>query len=217
MHFMHFLVRVSQISRIPDSELGWEDMYQDDEGSGWFDWVSPSLLIILCLAAGLNAVPSVDRPSNNPTRIWISWKRLLPIHSYASISTRSCHRPSLIAKREVRASRTNTGTSAQAQYVHAHHTASVARFRHLRPFPIELESAQKSGDERKAWWRGSADVGGLDTRGSGDDAVFCVFSRARVVVDGADERELDSYVPHYGACGRTGELDLVLMILQGMD
>ncbi|THG99656.1 hypothetical protein EW026_g2757 [Hermanssonia centrifuga] len=47
MHFMHFLVRVSQISRIPDSELGWEDMYQDDEGSGWFDWTVPVTILLV--------------------------------------------------------------------------------------------------------------------------------------------------------------------------
>lgn len=44
MHFLHLCVRVSQIRRVPDSDLGWEDMYREGEGEAWFDWVrSPSL------------------------------------------------------------------------------------------------------------------------------------------------------------------------------
>ena len=39
MHFLHLCVRVAQIRRIPDSDLGWEDMYRENEGVSWFDWV----------------------------------------------------------------------------------------------------------------------------------------------------------------------------------
>jgi hypothetical protein len=39
MHILHFAIRVSQISKVPASNLGWEDMYREEE-SAWFDWVS---------------------------------------------------------------------------------------------------------------------------------------------------------------------------------
>ena len=39
MHFLHLMVRISQVSDVPDSDLGWEDMYREHEGSSWFDWV----------------------------------------------------------------------------------------------------------------------------------------------------------------------------------
>lgn len=40
LHIIHFIVRVSQIRKVPDSDLGWEDLYREDEGESWFDWVS---------------------------------------------------------------------------------------------------------------------------------------------------------------------------------
>lgn len=42
LHFLFLFVRVVQIKRIPDSDLGWEDMYREDEGTEWFDWVRKS-------------------------------------------------------------------------------------------------------------------------------------------------------------------------------
>jgi len=39
MHFLHLCIRVSQVSKVPDSDLGWEDMYREGEGDSWFDWV----------------------------------------------------------------------------------------------------------------------------------------------------------------------------------
>lgn len=46
LHLFHLLVRISQLRRIPDSDLGWEDMYREEEGHPWFDWVSFSSLLI---------------------------------------------------------------------------------------------------------------------------------------------------------------------------
>lgn len=40
MHFLHLCVRVSQTRKVPQSDLGWEDMYREEEGESWFDWVS---------------------------------------------------------------------------------------------------------------------------------------------------------------------------------
>lgn len=42
MHILHLWVRISQIRRVPDSDLGWEDMYHEGEGESWFDWVRPT-------------------------------------------------------------------------------------------------------------------------------------------------------------------------------
>lgn len=50
MHFLHLCIRVSQVSKVPDSDLGWEDMYREGEGDSWFDWVRDFLtLISICL------------------------------------------------------------------------------------------------------------------------------------------------------------------------
>lgn len=38
MHLFHLCVRVSRIRKVPDSDLGWEDMYREGEGDFWFDW-----------------------------------------------------------------------------------------------------------------------------------------------------------------------------------
>ncbi|KAJ7449819.1 hypothetical protein FB451DRAFT_1286656 [Mycena latifolia] len=55
LHFIHLCVRVSQIRKIPDSDLGWEDMYREGEGESWFDWTVP-MTIFLFAAAVLNAI-----------------------------------------------------------------------------------------------------------------------------------------------------------------
>ncbi|KAI0332134.1 hypothetical protein GY45DRAFT_1433428 [Cubamyces sp. BRFM 1775] len=47
MHFLHLCVRVSQIRRVPDSDLGWEDMYREGEGESWFDWTVPMTFILI--------------------------------------------------------------------------------------------------------------------------------------------------------------------------
>jgi len=39
MHLFHLCVRVSRIRKVPDSDLGWEDMYREGEGEPLFDWV----------------------------------------------------------------------------------------------------------------------------------------------------------------------------------
>lgn len=47
MHFLHLCVRVSQIRKVPDSDLGWEDMYREGEGESWFDWVRPLHILLV--------------------------------------------------------------------------------------------------------------------------------------------------------------------------
>ncbi|KAJ7219283.1 hypothetical protein GGX14DRAFT_591218 [Mycena pura] len=55
LHFIHFCVRVDQIRKIPDSDLGWEDMFHEGEGLSWFDWTTP-LTVMLFAASVLNTV-----------------------------------------------------------------------------------------------------------------------------------------------------------------
>ncbi|KAI0054080.1 hypothetical protein FA95DRAFT_1579132 [Auriscalpium vulgare] len=55
MHFVHFCVRVSQIRAVPDSDIGWEDMYREDNDVSWFDWTVP-MTFLLFAAAALNAL-----------------------------------------------------------------------------------------------------------------------------------------------------------------
>ncbi|KAI0724021.1 hypothetical protein C8T65DRAFT_628229 [Cerioporus squamosus] len=55
LHFLHLCVRVSQIRRVPDSDLGWEDMYREGEGESWFDWTVP-MTFILVSASILNTL-----------------------------------------------------------------------------------------------------------------------------------------------------------------
>lgn len=44
LHLIHFCIRVSQIRSIPDSDIGWEDMFREDNNVAWFDWVCSSCL-----------------------------------------------------------------------------------------------------------------------------------------------------------------------------
>ncbi|KAF9818630.1 hypothetical protein IEO21_02610 [Rhodonia placenta] len=55
LHFLHLCVRVARISRVPDSDLGWEDMYREGEGDSWFDWTIPTATILFS-AAVLNTL-----------------------------------------------------------------------------------------------------------------------------------------------------------------
>ncbi|KAF7322984.1 hypothetical protein HMN09_00078100 [Mycena chlorophos] len=48
LNLIHICVRFSSASNVPDSDLGWEDMYREGEGHSWFDWTVP---VTLCLVA----------------------------------------------------------------------------------------------------------------------------------------------------------------------
>ncbi|KAI0934498.1 hypothetical protein AcV5_006325 [Taiwanofungus camphoratus] len=54
-HFLHLCVRVAQIRKVPDSDLGWEDMYREGEDQPWFDWTVPTSMILIA-ASILNAL-----------------------------------------------------------------------------------------------------------------------------------------------------------------
>ncbi|KAF7363455.1 hypothetical protein MSAN_01001300 [Mycena sanguinolenta] len=55
LHFIQFCVRITQIRQVPDSDLGWEDLYHEGEGHSWFDWTVP-MTIFLLGAAVLNTI-----------------------------------------------------------------------------------------------------------------------------------------------------------------
>ncbi|KAL4254114.1 hypothetical protein ABKN59_002459 [Abortiporus biennis] len=55
LHFLHLCARISQIRQIPDSDLGWEDMYKEEENEPWFNWTIPTTFILVSLAI-LNAL-----------------------------------------------------------------------------------------------------------------------------------------------------------------
>jgi hypothetical protein len=48
-HFLHLCVRLSQVRKVPDSDLAWEDMYREDDGDSWFDWVRILLSIVILI------------------------------------------------------------------------------------------------------------------------------------------------------------------------
>ncbi|CCM00134.1 uncharacterized protein FIBRA_02161 [Fibroporia radiculosa] len=54
-HVLHFLLRLSRGSKVPESDLGWEDMYHEGEGESWFNWTFLAYTILLG-AAILNAL-----------------------------------------------------------------------------------------------------------------------------------------------------------------
>ncbi|KAF8350701.1 hypothetical protein F5887DRAFT_1209707 [Amanita rubescens] len=54
LHLLHFCIRFSQSRRVPESDLGWEDMYQE-ENKSWFDWTFP-LSCLLVATTFANAI-----------------------------------------------------------------------------------------------------------------------------------------------------------------
>ncbi|KAF9454499.1 hypothetical protein P691DRAFT_806680 [Macrolepiota fuliginosa MF-IS2] len=75
MHFFHFCTRVSQIRKVPDSDLGWEDMYREGEGTSWFDWTVPVTLLLI-FGSVFNTAYLFSR-----TRIYQFHKRIDPLSS----------------------------------------------------------------------------------------------------------------------------------------
>jgi hypothetical protein len=71
LHFIHFCIRVYQIRSIPDSNIGWEDMYREDNLVTWFDWVATSLILLYVHSVRPLRVParalrlSADKPAHS--------------------------------------------------------------------------------------------------------------------------------------------------------
>ncbi|KAF7789505.1 hypothetical protein EIP86_000451 [Pleurotus ostreatoroseus] len=82
MHFVHFCTRIAQIRRIPDSDLGWEDMYREDEGEDWFNWTIPVTVILVAAAlvntaylftrTRLYTLRYADEPVSSPNAKFVS-------------------------------------------------------------------------------------------------------------------------------------------------
>ncbi|KXN89252.1 hypothetical protein AN958_06006 [Leucoagaricus sp. SymC.cos] len=75
MHFLHLCIRISQIRKVPDAELGWEDMYHEGEGTSWFDWTLPLTALLFCVSF-FNTAYLLSR-----TRIYRFHRRVDPLSS----------------------------------------------------------------------------------------------------------------------------------------
>lgn len=47
LHVVSLSARVCQLRQVPDSDLGWEDLYREREDEAWFDWVRPTNISLL--------------------------------------------------------------------------------------------------------------------------------------------------------------------------
>ena len=83
MHLFHLFVRVSRTQKVPDSDLGWEDMYREGEGEPWFDWVRhlPSFILYNILSP---QVP-LDDFSFDHSNCRFSSQHILPLLPYQSV------------------------------------------------------------------------------------------------------------------------------------
>ena len=61
LHLVHFCVRTAQLRTVPEADLGWEDMYREDNNVSWFDWVTFLRHLTRC-APACSCVLSYDRP-----------------------------------------------------------------------------------------------------------------------------------------------------------
>lgn len=75
MHFLHLCIRISQIRKVPASDIGWEDMYHEGEGNSWFDWTVPMTLLLIS-ASVFNTAYLFSR-----TRIYRFHQRIDPLSS----------------------------------------------------------------------------------------------------------------------------------------
>ncbi|KAG6866923.1 hypothetical protein C0991_003838 [Blastosporella zonata] len=50
LNFLHLCVRISQTHKVPDSDLGWEDMYREGDDGSWFDWTTPVSAVLIAVA-----------------------------------------------------------------------------------------------------------------------------------------------------------------------
>lgn len=82
MHFLHLCTRISQINKVPDSDVGWEDMYHEGEGTPWFDWVRRFLdpLHVSGLMRSLQ-----DLTNDSSTHIFIYLQHGIPLFSHAHL------------------------------------------------------------------------------------------------------------------------------------
>jgi len=86
MHTVHLCVRVSQVRKIRDSDLGWEDMYREGEGDSWFDWVS--LTPALCPDYTHSQVAPDNSPLVRSCRRLFS-QRHLPLYTHKNLPSSS--------------------------------------------------------------------------------------------------------------------------------
>lgn len=75
MHFLHLIVRISQVRKVPDADAGWEDMYRESEGSSWFDWVRHASHPL-----ATSAHSSLDNPRVSPNHNRLGAQRAVSLY-----------------------------------------------------------------------------------------------------------------------------------------
>lgn len=85
LHFIHLCVRVSQTSQVPDSDLAWADMYREDQGHSWFDWVC-NLTSLACL---FHLPMHLDRVDDISSRIGVFHEHHLSFYPYETLPSPS--------------------------------------------------------------------------------------------------------------------------------
>ncbi|TFL07546.1 hypothetical protein BDV98DRAFT_558035 [Pterulicium gracile] len=60
LHLFNLYIRVCQASKVPEKDMGWEDMYRESENRSWFDWTVPATLLLIA-GSLLNAIMLFSR------------------------------------------------------------------------------------------------------------------------------------------------------------
>ena len=101
-HLIHFCIRVSQIRSIPDSDIGWEDMYREDNNVAWFDWVCSSYLCMRTERLLKTVLYVLDGAYDGPPDHRRIIEHTFPIHTYETLPPPPSTRPCLVPTRPLR-------------------------------------------------------------------------------------------------------------------
>ena len=119
LHFVHFCVRVSQIRSIPESDVGWEDMYREDNNVAWFDWVRSSLIYFTCIKSAAKKPYLFFEDCTHDMSL--DHRRVIehpfPVHPHQAIPPLPPARPRPIPTRAFRLS-ANESTCARESHAH---------------------------------------------------------------------------------------------------
>ena len=81
MHLLHLCARIHQVRKVPASDIGWEDMYHEEEGNSWFDWVHlPHSLSILLLI-----LSHLDYTHGFPSDSGLCLQHSIPLFSHKNL------------------------------------------------------------------------------------------------------------------------------------
>ena len=156
MHILHFSVRIFQMSQVPSSSLGWEDMYQEDESS-WFDWVGNCQPVSSTL---LTFHSRTDTTRLDPSHPHFHWECISSVYPYTNLPTQPRPRPRRVSSRQVRLTRIHTSKRSLKPLFfltlfahstrHQNHQTCLARFHDLSQLPPEYDAAERQTNY-KGW------------------------------------------------------------------